>query len=180
MNRAPLLAAIAALALAPIAAQAALPVTAASAEQQAAMLKSKDPKLAANKKLVYDMWRNILLGGHVEMADQYLAQDYMQHNPMVDTGIGPFKAFFSSRPKVEPPATIPNLVAITAEGDFVTLAFVRELKDPKDPAKTYTTTWFDMFRVQNGKVQEHWDIATLPPAGQGPAPGPSSTVRPAT
>jgi predicted SnoaL-like aldol condensation-catalyzing enzyme len=174
MPRLKLLAAAAVLALAPMAARAALPVTASTAEQQQAMLKSSDPRLAANKKLVYDVWREILLGGHVEKADQYLAPDYMQHNPMVDTGIGPFKAYFSSRPKREPPASIPNLVSIFAERDMVVMAFVRELPDPKDPAKKYTTTWFDMFRIANGKVAEHWDVATLPPAGQPPAPGPSA------
>ena len=27
------------------------------------------------------------------------------------------------------------------------------------PAKKYTTTWFDMFRIENGKIAEHWDPA---------------------
>jgi len=31
--------------------------------------------------------------------------------------------------------------------------------DPKGPAKKYTTTWFDMFRIENGKIAEHWDPA---------------------
>ena len=52
------------------------------------------------------------------------------------------------------------LVAITAEGDLVILSFVREHADPKDPAQKYTTTWFDMFRIENGKIAEHWDPAT--------------------
>jgi len=52
------------------------------------------------------------------------------------------------------------LIAITAERDLVTLALVRELTD-KDGNK-YTTTAFDMFRVANGKIVEHWDIATKP------------------
>jgi predicted SnoaL-like aldol condensation-catalyzing enzyme len=28
----------------------------------------------------------------------------------------------------------------------------------------YTSTWFDMFRIENGKIAEHWDPATKPPA----------------
>ena len=57
------------------------------------------------------------------------------------------------------PAVKAPLVSIVAEGDMVVLSFVRELADPKDPAKKYTTTWFDMFRIENGKVAEHWDGA---------------------
>jgi hypothetical protein len=51
------------------------------------------------------------------------------------------------------------LVAIVAEGDMVVLSFVREGPDPKDPTKKYTTTWFDMFRLEGGKIAEHWDGA---------------------
>ncbi len=45
------------------------------------------------------------------------------------------------------------------KGDLVILSFVREAADPKDAAKKYTTTWFDMFRVEGGKIAEHWDAA---------------------
>jgi len=37
--------------------------------------------------------------------------------------------------------------------------FVRELPDPKDASKKYTTTGFDMFRIEDGKIAEHWDAA---------------------
>ncbi|MNL88139.1 hypothetical protein D3C87_2176740 [compost metagenome] len=47
-----------------------------------------------------------------------------------------------------------------ADGDFVVLAFAREVPDPKDATKKYTTTWFDMFRIENGKIAEHWDPDT--------------------
>lgn len=51
------------------------------------------------------------------------------------------------------------LVSIVAERDTVVLGFVREYADPKDISRKYTTTWFDMFRIENGKIVEHWDSA---------------------
>ena len=45
------------------------------------MLASADPKAAANKRLVYDFWREVFEGGHMELADKYMAESYIQHNP---------------------------------------------------------------------------------------------------
>jgi predicted SnoaL-like aldol condensation-catalyzing enzyme len=136
----------------------ALPVVPAS--DQAALLKSKDPKLAANKKAAYDFYRIVLRGLRLDQAEKYMRDDYMQHNPNADTGMAGFKAYFIKLggPK-DIPATIDGLVAIQAEGDYVTLSFVREYPDPADKTKKYTTTWFDMFRFVDGKIAEHWDSA---------------------
>jgi predicted SnoaL-like aldol condensation-catalyzing enzyme len=136
----------------------ALPVVPAS--DQAALLKSNDKKLAANKKAAYDFYRIVLRGLRLDQAEKYMRDDYMQHNPNADTGLKGFKEYFTKLggPK-EIPATIDGLVAIQAEGDYVTLSFVREYPDPADKNKKYTTTWFDMFRFENGKIAEHWDSA---------------------
>jgi predicted SnoaL-like aldol condensation-catalyzing enzyme len=148
---------------------AALPVV--PAKDQAALLKSSDPKLAANKKIAYDFFRVVLRAGHLDQAEKYMAEDYMQHNPNAETGMKGFKAYFSdpSRNKGPQPIqdTIPGLVAIQAEGDYVTLSFVREYDDPNKPGAKYTTTWFDMFRIVNGKIVEHWDSALMAPAAPG-------------
>ena len=152
---------IAALALGTIA-HAAEPVVASSPAQQRAMLESKDPQLAANKRLVWNMWREFLQGGDIDAADKYLAPEYHQHNPNAVTGLEGVKAYFraAGMQKTEPKDYIDRLVAMTAERDLVTLALVREGKDSDGNA--YTTTWFDMFRVRDGKIVEHWDTATKP------------------
>src|ERR1700736_2131232 len=73
---------------------AALPVV--PAKDQAALLKSSDPKLAANKKVAYDFFRVILRGFRLDQADKYMTADYMQHNPNAETGMVGFKAYFTA------------------------------------------------------------------------------------
>ena len=139
-------------------------VAVSAAADQEKLLASADPKLAANKRLVYDFWREVFEGAHMELADKYMADSYIQHNPNVPTGRAAFVEFFQRVRKpapIEPRIKAP-LVAIVAEGDFVVLSFAREHADPKDATKKYTTTWFDMFRIENGKIAEHWDPALKP------------------
>ena len=57
-----------------ISALAELPVIPVPAEDQAALLESDSPELAANKKLVYDMWRSLVVARHVDAADMYLTE----------------------------------------------------------------------------------------------------------
>lgn len=143
-------------------------VSAASAQvavtplaDQEALLASADARLAANKRFVYDFWREVFEGGHMEHAEKYMAESYIQHNPNVPSGRAAFVDFFSRMRKpapIEPRIKAP-LVAVVAEGDLVVLSFAREGVDPKDPARKYSTTWFDMFRLENGRIAEHWDPA---------------------
>jgi predicted SnoaL-like aldol condensation-catalyzing enzyme len=132
------------------------------AQSQKAMLYSKNAKLAQNKKIVYDFWREILEAGHIEFADKYMMESYIQHNPNVPTGRQVIIDYFTKYVKPQPIVdTIKApLIAIVAEGDLVILSFKQEYPDPKEPGKKYTSTWFDMLRVENGKVAEHWDPAT--------------------
>ncbi|MES2300146.1 MAG: nuclear transport factor 2 family protein [Pseudomonadota bacterium] len=134
-------------------------VAVSAAKDQAKLLESRDAQSAANKRLVYDFWREVFEGGHMELADKYLAESYIQHNPDVPTGRAAFVKLFSQYVKSGPiaPSVKAPLVAIVADGDMVVLSFVAQGTDPKEAGKTYTTTWFDMFRVEGGKIAEHWD-----------------------
>jgi len=127
---------------------------------------SPDPKLHANKQVVLHIMRDLLEAGHWDDAPKYLTKEYIQHNPNVASGLEPVMKFFSGRPSQPIPdrnSWRTKIVAVTAEADRVVVAIVRELPDPRTPGKTYTTTWFDMWRMKDGKADEHWDYGTIAP-----------------
>lgn len=126
------------------------------------MLRSKDPQLEKNKRLLYNFWRVVVEAGHVELIDNYVADDYIQHNPNVASGKQALIELFSANGRKPVPIkdrVQSPIVAIVAEGDLVSLTQVRTYPDPKDPDKTYTTSGLSLFRVRDGKLVEHWDPA---------------------
>jgi len=115
-----------------------------------------------NLDMVLNWWREVLDGGHLELTSKYQAEDYIQHNPNVPTGRAGFVEFFSkfAKPKNPIPDKLTNPPVVKgAKGDYVWLIFETEQKDPRDESKTYHSNSFDVLRIQNGKVQEHWDSA---------------------
>ena len=143
--------------------QPAVPVT--GDPDHESMLASNDPQLAANKRIAYDMWRTLVDARDVEAARQYIDENYIQHNPIANTGFAGLQEYFSSQgERVAIPERIQRpLVAILAERDLVAMAWVDEQTYPDRPGETYTTTIFNMYRIANGKIVEHWDHGTLPP-----------------
>ena len=141
---------------------AAFPVVPVPAEAQAAMLESDDPQLAANKRVAYDLYR-IVRAAQWDQMDTVASTDFTNHNPNEESGYEGMIAFLArtGRPAQPLPDTLDGLVTIFAEGDMVILAFAREYDHPTRPGETYTSTWFDMFRVEDGLVVEHWDPATI-------------------
>ena len=126
---------------------------------QLALLKSADPKLAANKKLVFDMYRTIVNAGRADLAEQFFTPEYIQHNPNVASGRDELVAYIR---KTRPARPIPDtigfpVISIVAEGDMVLVASVEYHDDPDAAGKRYATTHFDLYRIQNGKIAEHWD-----------------------
>jgi predicted SnoaL-like aldol condensation-catalyzing enzyme len=137
------------------------PVTGAADAE--ALFTSPDPKLHLNKQAAYHIVRDLLEAGHWELADKWLTERYIQHNPNAASGRAAVVKFFTNVLKVQPkpiPARLTQkVVAVVAEGDYVVVITPRVVKDPNDPTKTYTTGWFDMWRFVDGKADEHWDGA---------------------
>jgi predicted SnoaL-like aldol condensation-catalyzing enzyme len=128
-----------------------------------ALFTSSDPQLHANKQVAYGIFRDLLEANHWDKAGDYLTERYIQHNPNAASGRQGVIDFFTKVLKRQPTPIQDKLkspvVFVQAEGDLVTVATVRTEKDPKDPSKTYTTTWYDTWRIVDGKADEHWDSA---------------------
>jgi predicted SnoaL-like aldol condensation-catalyzing enzyme len=157
MNSTPYVVAVGVLALAlvsPAHAELINPPT----KPQVAPMNAQEKK---NLDMVLTWWRECIYAGHFELAPKYQAESYIQHNPNINTGRAAFVDYFTKlgRKPINPiPATMPNMpVVMGAKGDCVWLIFEAEAKDPRNEANTYHYNTFDVLRIENGKVQEHWD-----------------------
>jgi predicted SnoaL-like aldol condensation-catalyzing enzyme len=139
------------------------------AKDPESLFTSPDPKLNTNKQAAMHIVRDLLEAGHWNEAPKWLTEKYIQHNPCCANGRQTVMDFFGGRGTPRPIPDRNNwatkVVSVVAEGDYVTVAILRECADPRAPGKTYTTTWFDMWRFVDGKADEHWDFGTI--AGQG-------------
>jgi len=104
---------------------------------------------AENKAFVLEALENTLLSGDVEAVDQYFATDIIQHNEMFANGIEAQKgvvAFLSGNGDFSA-----EYIRVIADDDMVAVHARYEGFGP-DPV-----IGFDVFRVEDGKIAEHWD-----------------------
>ena len=131
---------------------------------QLAMLKDANPHLARNKKFVFDFWRIVYEGRHLDQAPRYMDAGYIQHNPNVTSGRAAFVELFTKKGAPLPiaPRMKMHVINIVADGPYVMVSTVRKMRDTKDPNHIYSTTWFDMFRLnEKGLIAEHWDPSPM-------------------
>lgn len=152
----------------PAAASSEAAVEVTSAPDPILLLTDRNPVLAANKRLVFDMWRSIVNAGHVDVADDLLLENYIQHSPVLPTGRAAFKSIFSALQRRDIPELVsPPLITIIAERDLVVMGLREELPEPGGKG-SYTTTHFNLFRVENGRLAEHWHSVQTPPGADVP------------
>ncbi len=128
-----------------------------------ALFMDADPVLHANKQLALHFMRELLQCNHWERAPEWLSERYLQHNPNGRSGRDGIMAFFTrTRQRTDTCGKLTTpLVAVLADGDLVTVVLRREYDHPAKPGEKYASTWFYLWRVVDGKLDEHWAPATI-------------------
>jgi predicted SnoaL-like aldol condensation-catalyzing enzyme len=115
-------------------------------------------KTAANKTLVGDFVKDVLVNGRMDMLGSYIEGDnYVQHNPNIGDGLSGLGKAFEAMAKAGITLKFDKLHKVIGKGNFVLT--VSEGSFAGKPSAFY-----DLFRVENAKIVEHWDTIEAIPA----------------
>ncbi|MBG7612845.1 nuclear transport factor 2 family protein [Polaribacter sp. BAL334] len=119
-------------------------------------------KTESNKKVVTDFIEKVLLGHEMDKLTTYInPEKYLQHNPAVADGLDGFgeaMKYFAENGLV---MEYTKLHKVLGEGNFVL-----SMSEGKF-GKGEHTAFYDLFRLEDGKIVEHWDvIQAIPPQSE--------------
>ena len=125
---------------------------AAAAPRRATPVPAGSHRAEANKVLVRYVFDQLFNRGNLAVIDAFVRPDYIQHNPAAPTGAQALRDFVTGVKAAYPDSHVVVKHAL-AEGDLVILHsnFVLENGSKGIAA-------FDIFRIQQGKIAEHWDV----------------------
>jgi predicted SnoaL-like aldol condensation-catalyzing enzyme len=109
-------------------------------------------QMEANKKNVVEFYNKALNDKDFDAARMYMGSRYIQHNPIAADGPEGLKAFIQFlRDKF--PRSRSEIKRVFADGDYV-IVHVHSIREPGTRGRAI----IDIFRLENGKVVEHWDV----------------------
>jgi len=106
----------------------------------------------ANKKVVVDFYEKAINQKDFEAASQHFGNRYVQHNPGAPDGPEGLKAFLGFL-KEKFPQSRSEIKRVFADGDYVIL-HVHAVREPG----TRGSAIVDIFKLESGKIVEHWDV----------------------
>ena len=112
---------------------------------------------AAKQQLVKDAMNGILFANSEELTRKYFSEGFIQHNPFSADGIDHLLAMTQFTFVWEPARWI-------VDGDIVAYHGMYTSTNPLDPENPLHCV--DMWRIEDGKIAEHWDALEIRPFGQ--------------
>ncbi|HAT1822245.1 nuclear transport factor 2 family protein [Legionella pneumophila] len=105
-----------------------------------------------NKQIVTQFYQKALNEKNFDEAQNYLGSWYIQHNPMAQDGLDGLKNYLTYL-KNTYPQSHSEIKRIIADGDYV-VVHVHSVLEPDTKGRAI----IDIFRLENGKIYEHWDV----------------------
>ncbi|MBU6955409.1 hypothetical protein [Hahella sp. HN01] len=114
-----------------------------------------------NRTLVREYVNEVLINRQLQRLEDFVSgTDFIQHNPEMRDGVASLHEALSIRENDRYALTYTTLHRVLAEGDFVLSVSEALWRDTH-------SSFYDLFRVQAGKIVEHWDtIEPIPPRSQ--------------
>jgi predicted SnoaL-like aldol condensation-catalyzing enzyme len=111
----------------------------------------------ANRKLVAEFAERVLKGADYSVLTEYISTEtYHQHNPEAADGLDGFGAAAAKWAEQGRNLVYTTIHKVVAEGDLVLVQSEGEFGGP--------VAYWDLFRVQDGLIVEHWDVIVPIPA----------------
>jgi len=104
-----------------------------------------------NKQIVREFYNLIINKKDFDAAKKYMGTRYKQHNPLVKDGPGGLQEFITFL-RTNFPDAKSEIKSVFADGDYVIL-HVLSYRTP-----SLKRAIVEIFRLENGKIDEHWDV----------------------
>lgn len=118
-----------------------------------------------NREIVERFCQDVFVNHDLSHLDEYMRDDYIQHNADVPQGKAGFKGFFEKTFKAIPDFKY-TLMKIAADEETVMIYCTTsgthtggEWLDKEPTGNKLGFNVVDIFRIQDGKIAEHWDVA---------------------
>jgi predicted SnoaL-like aldol condensation-catalyzing enzyme len=105
----------------------------------------------ANKALAVSIIEDVLMGQNPDNIINYIAEDYVQHNPGIDNGLAGIQAAVDYLTSINNMFQYTTIHKVIGQGNFV-------LTISEGQWNGTTNAFYDLFRMENGKAVEHWDV----------------------
>ncbi|WP_431969073.1 nuclear transport factor 2 family protein [Nocardia sp. bgisy134] len=106
----------------------------------------------SNKEIVAAFYETAFNRKDFGAARRYLSDDYIQHNPLIADGVEGLRARLAFLKETFPALSV-EVKRMVAEDDYV-VAHVHAIRVPGRRGVAI----MDIFRLDNGRLAEHWDV----------------------